>query len=46
MANEKEVIHMQDKMEEVLNNWGMMAECRQIYGSAWAVGEDYILKTY
>ena len=35
---------MKEKIEEVLNRWNIEAETKQIYATAWAVGDRYILK--
>ncbi len=38
---------MQDKITEILSCWGLQnSEVRQIYDTAWQVGDSYIMKVY
>lgn len=38
---------MNSKIQEIINEWNMAGErVKQIYDSAWQIGEDAILKTY
>lgn len=36
---------MKINISDVLKLWGIQAEAVQIYGTAWAIGEDYVLKS-
>ena len=38
-------IHMKEKVEEVLKLWGLESEAKQIYATAWSIGDGYVLKT-
>lgn len=35
---------MKEKVETLLKLWGIESEVKQIYPTAWAVGEEYVLK--
>lgn len=35
---------MKEKIETLLKLWGIESEVKQIYQTAWAVGEEYVLK--
>ena len=38
---------MSDKIKSLLPNWNMQGESiKQIYGTVWQIGEDYVLKVY
>ena len=43
----KEYTVMNIKITEILNQWGLEErEIKQIYDTAWQVGDDYVLKVY
>lgn len=40
-------LRMQDRIVQVISNWGLEnKDIKQIYNTAWQVGDEYVLKTY
>ncbi len=46
LKKKKEYEAVDRKIKEILNNWNIQGEVKQIYSSAWSVSEEYVIKVY
>lgn len=37
---------MQNEIQSVLTNWEVLGTAKQIYSTAWAISDEYVLKAY
>lgn len=44
LEKRKEVNKMNGIIEKILKSWNLNSEIKQIYDSAWSVGDDYVIK--
>lgn len=38
--------NMQNEIQSVLTNWEVLGTAKQIYSTAWAISDEYVLKAY
>lgn len=42
----KKFSEVKENMKKILSNWSIGGEVRQIYPTAWSIGEDHVIKIY
>lgn len=42
----KKFSEVKENMQKILSNWSISGEIRQIYPTAWSIGEGYVMKIY